>query len=121
VRAVRYKTFLVHSFHKLTLSRPSQVATWADKLHGETFFNSTPGTFAYTLRQPFGVAAGIIPWNAPTIIFMNKVGAALAAGNTIVVKTSEKAPLAPLRIAALTVEAGFPPGVLNVVNGYGLP
>jgi aldehyde dehydrogenase (NAD+) len=77
--------------------------------------------FAYTLRQPFGVAAGIIPWNGPSFIFLSKVASALVAGNTIVIKTSEKAPLSPLYIAKLFVEAGFPPGVVNVVNGYGLP
>jgi acyl-CoA reductase-like NAD-dependent aldehyde dehydrogenase len=98
-----------------------QMATWADKINGETFYNSTAGSFSYTIRQPFGVTAGIIPWNGPGMLFLSKIGSSLAAGNTIVVKTSEKAPLSPLLIAALAPEAGFPPGVINVLNGYGLP
>jgi aldehyde dehydrogenase (NAD+) len=98
-----------------------QIATWADKVNGETFYNSTPGSFVYTIRQPFGVTAGIIPWNSPATFFLMKVASSLAAGNTMVVKTSEKAPLSPLFIASLLPAAGFPPGVLNIVNGYGLP
>jgi aldehyde dehydrogenase (NAD+) len=98
-----------------------QVASWADKINGETFYNSTPGSFSYTIRQPFGVTAGIIPWNAPAHLFLIKMASSIAAGNTIVIKTSEKAPLSPLLIASLIPAAGFPPGVINVVNGYGLP
>jgi aldehyde dehydrogenase (NAD+) len=94
-----------------------QIATWADKVNGETFYNSTPGSFSYTIREPFGVTAAIIPWDSPSAIFLMKVGTSLAAGNTMVVKMSEKAPLSPLLIASLVPEAGFPPGVVNVVNG----
>jgi aldehyde dehydrogenase (NAD+) len=98
-----------------------QIASQADKINGETFYNSTAGSFSYTIRQPFGVTAGIIPWNGPAFNFITKVATSLAAGNTIVLKTSEKAPLSPLLIASLVPAAGFPPGVVNVVNGYGLP
>ncbi|QKX54954.1 uncharacterized protein TRUGW13939_02044 [Talaromyces rugulosus] len=72
-----------------------------------------------TLRQPFGVVAAIIPWNAPLVAFSGKVAPALAAGNTVVLKSSEKAPLTSLKVAQLAREAGFPPGVLNVLSGHG--
>ncbi|PNP48019.1 hypothetical protein TGAMA5MH_00842 [Trichoderma gamsii] len=72
-----------------------------------------------TVMQPVGVVAVIIPWNAPLIFFSKKVAPALAAGNTVVVKSSEKAPLTSLYVARLAKEAGFPPGVLNVLSGHG--
>ncbi|KAF2398879.1 aldehyde dehydrogenase [Trichodelitschia bisporula] len=81
----------------------------------------TPGTVNLTLRQPVGVAAAIIPWNVPMIILAHKVGPALAAGCTLVVKSSEKAPLSSLRFAQLVREVGFPSGVVNVVSGFGRP
>src|ERR1700730_14747489 len=68
-----------------------------------------------------GVVGAIIPWNYPLMMMQFKVAPALAAGNTIVVKTSEKTPLSALKIASLMKEAGFPPGVVNVLSGYGLP
>jgi betaine-aldehyde dehydrogenase len=97
-------------------------AGWADKLEGRTI--PTAGfrgqrTLSYTVREPIGVVAQILPWNAPTTIFANKLAPALAAGCSVVVKPSEDAPLAPLHIARLTQEAGFPPGVVNVVAGLG--
>ncbi|KAH8814892.1 aldehyde dehydrogenase [Xylogone sp. PMI_703] len=79
----------------------------------------TPGIVAMTLRQPYGVVAGIIPWNAPLIFFANKVAPALITGNTVVLKSSEKAPLTSAKVATLINEAGFPPGVLNVITGFG--
>ncbi|KAH8667054.1 aldehyde dehydrogenase [Xylariales sp. PMI_506] len=93
-------------------------AGWADKLHGTTI-PTTSKKFAYTLRQPVGVCAQIIPWNYPILMAAWKLGPALATGNTIVMKPAEQTPLSILYIAALIAEAGFPPGVVNIINGYG--
>ena len=81
----------------------------------------TAGYMAVTLRAPYGVTAAITPWNAPVTMMTFKFAPALAAGNTIVVKTSEKAPLTALYIAHLAKQAGFPPGVLNILSGFGQP
>ncbi|RAO67862.1 uncharacterized protein BHQ10_003874 [Talaromyces amestolkiae] len=91
---------------------------WADKTYGQTI-NTTPEKFAYTLRQPIGVVGQIIPWNYPLGMAAWKLGPALACGNTIVLKPAEQTPLSALVLAELIKEAGFPPGVVNVVNGYG--
>lgn len=72
-----------------------------------------------TFRQPYGVCAGIIPWNAPLAITIMKIAPAVAAGNVIILKTSEKAPLSPLVFARIAKEAGFPPGVIQIINGFG--
>jgi len=72
-----------------------------------------------TLHEPFGVVGQIIPWNFPLLMLAWKWGPALACGNTIVMKTSEKTPLSALKICELVVEAGFPAGVINVLSGYG--
>lgn len=93
-------------------------AGWADKLHGQTI-PTTPLKFAYTLRQPMGVCAQIIPWNYPLGMAAWKLGPALACGNTVVLKPAEQTPLSILYFAKLLVEAGFPPGVVNITNGYG--
>lgn len=93
-------------------------AGWADKIHGLT----VPADGDYhvqTLHEPIGVAGQIIPWNFPLLMFAWKVGPALATGNTIVLKTSEQTPLTALVVAKLLHEAGLPPGVLNIVSGYG--
>ena len=97
-------------------------AGWADKITGTTF--SLPPfagqeRFSYTLRQPIGVIGAITPWNAPTMILAWKLAPALAVGNTVVVKPAELASLTTLHLAALIDEAGFPPGVVNVVTGSG--
>jgi len=90
----------------------------ADKLHGETIpFDN--GFTVMTLREPFGVCAQIIPWNYPAQIFGRCVAAALAAGNTVVLKPAEDACLSSLRLVQLACEQGLPPGVLNVVPGLG--
>ncbi len=73
----------------------------------------------YTLREPYGVTGHIVPWNYPIQISARTLAPALAAGNCCVLKPAEDAPLTPLRLAALALEAGFPPGVINVVPGYG--
>jgi aldehyde dehydrogenase (NAD+) len=93
-------------------------AGWCDKLHGQTI-PTTGQKFAYTLRQPIGVCGQIIPWNYPLAMAAWKLGPALACGNTIVLKPAEQTPLSILYFATLIKEAGFPPGVINVVNGYG--
>ncbi|KAH9908897.1 aldehyde dehydrogenase [Xylariomycetidae sp. FL2044] len=93
-------------------------AGWADKIHGQTI-PSTPQKFAYTLKQPIGVCAQIIPWNYPLGMAAWKLGPALATGNTIVMKPAEQTPLSILYLAQLIVKAGFPPGVVNIVNGWG--
>ncbi|EXJ58754.1 hypothetical protein A1O7_06184 [Cladophialophora yegresii CBS 114405] len=82
---------------------------------------SSPNFLNVSVRQPYGVVGLIIPWNVPMIMFAFKVAPALICGNTIVLKSSEKAPLSSLKLAALIKEAGFPPGVVNVVSGFGDP
>jgi aldehyde dehydrogenase (NAD+) len=92
----------------------------ATSLHGETIPNSLPGDiFSYTLKEPVGVVGAIIPWNGPLGASIWKVGPALATGCTVILKPAEEAPLTPLRLGELALEAGVPPGVVNVVPGYG--
>jgi acyl-CoA reductase-like NAD-dependent aldehyde dehydrogenase len=93
-------------------------AGWADKLGGETI-PGVPGFFNYTLREPVGVVGLIVPWNFPLLLAVWKLAPALAAGCTAVVKPSELTPLSVLKLGALCLEAGIPPGVLNVVPGRG--
>src|SRR5215467_1777366 len=95
-------------------------AGMATALHGETIDNSLPGeVFSYTLKEPVGVVGAIIPWNSPLTASLWKIGPALATGCTIVLKPAEEAPLTPLRLAELCLEAGVPEGVVNIVPGYG--
>ncbi|KAH3246728.1 hypothetical protein KXW23_002667 [Aspergillus fumigatus] len=91
---------------------------WADKIAGQTI-STTSSKFAYTIRQPIGVVGQIIPWNYPLSMATWKLGPALACGNTVVLKPAEQTPLSALVLAELITEAGFPPGVVNIVNGYG--
>ena len=90
----------------------------ADKIHGDTI-PFLDGYTALTLREPHGVVAGIVPWNYPLQILSRVVGAALAMGNTLIVKPAEDASLTAIRVAELALEAGFPDGVFNVITGYG--
>jgi aldehyde dehydrogenase (NAD+) len=90
----------------------------ADKLHGETI-PIGPGSLAYTLPEPVGVTAHIVPWNAPLSMLCRSLAPALAAGNTAVVKPAEQTPLTALRFADLVEAAGFPAGTYNVVTGLG--
>lgn len=94
-------------------------AAAADKLSGDTIW-AARADVSYTVREPFGVVAQIIPWNSPISQLARGVAAALAAGNTVVVKPSELAPLSSLAFAELGTQAGLPPGVLNVVAGTGI-
>jgi phenylacetaldehyde dehydrogenase len=100
------------------------MAGWATKIEGNTIPISVPYTpgaqyHAYTLREPVGVVAQIIPWNFPLLMAAWKLGPALAAGCTIVLKPAEQTPLSALRLGELICEAGFPDGVVNIVPGYG--
>jgi aldehyde dehydrogenase (NAD+) len=93
-------------------------AGWADKVEGKTV--PVRGSFlSYTLRQPVGVVGQIIPWNFPLLMLAWKWGPALACGNTIVMKPAEQTPLTALRIGEMAMEAGFPAGVINLINGMG--
>ncbi|MGJ0135175.1 NAD-dependent phenylacetaldehyde dehydrogenase [Acinetobacter pittii] len=99
-------------------------AGWATKINGQTMQPSIPSMqgekyTAFTLRQPIGVVAGIVPWNFSLMIGVWKIGSALTTGCTIVLKPSEFASLSLLRLAELAIEAGIPVGVINVVTGEG--
>ena len=90
----------------------------ANKVEGETV--PVPGRFInFTLREPYGVVGGITPWNYPLLQAIWKIAPAVAAGNTVLIKPAEQAPITTLELARLSLEAGFPPGVINVVPGYG--
>jgi malonate-semialdehyde dehydrogenase (acetylating) / methylmalonate-semialdehyde dehydrogenase len=89
----------------------------AHMLKGEYTDGAGPGIDIYSMRQPLGVVAGITPFNFPAMIPMWKFGPALACGNAFILKPSERNPGVPLRLAELMIEAGLPPGILNVVNG----
>ena len=100
------------------------MAGWANKLEGTTIPLSVPYTpkakyLAYTLREPVGVIAQIIPWNFPLLMAAWKLGPALAAGNTVILKPAEQTPLTALLLGELIMEAGFPEGVVNIIPGYG--
>jgi len=93
-------------------------AGWADKIQGKTI--PVDGDFlCYTQHEPVGVCGQIIPWNFPLLMLTWKICPALATGCTVVMKTSEKTPLSALYLAKLIKEAGFPPGVINILSGYG--
>ncbi|MEP3435766.1 MAG: aldehyde dehydrogenase family protein [Hoeflea sp.] len=94
-------------------------AGWPDKIEGATIPVSTPNRLNHTRIEPMGVCGLITPWNYPTLMVAWKLAPALAAGNTIVLKPAEQTPLSALYLADLALEAGFPPGVLNVVPGLG--
>lgn len=93
---------------------------WAHGTQGQASLN-TPGHVTMALRQPYGVVAAIIPWNVPLLFLATKSAPALITGNTVVLKSSEKAPLTAARVAELILEVGFPPGVFNVISGHGTP
>jgi acyl-CoA reductase-like NAD-dependent aldehyde dehydrogenase len=94
-------------------------AGWPTKIEGSTVPISKPDMFAYTLRQPLGVCAQIIPWNYPLMMAAWKLAPALAAGCTMVLKPAEQTPLSALLLGEVLLEAGVPPGVVNIVTGFG--
>ncbi|KAF2483903.1 aldehyde dehydrogenase-like protein [Neohortaea acidophila] len=93
-------------------------AGWADKIQGQVI-DTSPAKLAYTIREPIGVCGQIIPWNYPLAMAAWKLGPAIATGNTVVLKAAEQTPLSILVFANLVKEAGFPPGVINILNGRG--
>jgi acyl-CoA reductase-like NAD-dependent aldehyde dehydrogenase len=93
----------------------------ADKISGETLPIDKPDLFVFTKREPLGVVAAVVPWNSQLFLVAVKIGPALAAGNTVVLKASEYASAAMLEFGQLIEEAGFPPGVVNIVSGHGEP
>jgi acyl-CoA reductase-like NAD-dependent aldehyde dehydrogenase len=94
-------------------------AGWPTKIEGSVLPVAAPNMHCYTRREPVGVCAQIVPWNFPLLMAAWKLGPALAAGCTIVLKPAEQTPLSALRLAELALEVGFPPGVLNVLTGDG--
>jgi (Z)-2-((N-methylformamido)methylene)-5-hydroxybutyrolactone dehydrogenase len=94
-------------------------AGYADKLHGSVIPLDHPGVFGFATREPYGVVAAITAWNSPITLMANKVPAALAAGNCVVVKPSEHASATTLEFCKLVEKAGIPPGVINVITGDG--
>lgn len=103
-----------------TVGALNYYAGWADKINGTTNTMSADGEFhTYTLKEPIGVAALIVPWNYPLVMAGMKLGPALAAGCACILKPAENTPLTAIRLGELAMQAGFPAGVLNVVTGYG--
>jgi acyl-CoA reductase-like NAD-dependent aldehyde dehydrogenase len=96
-------------------------AGWASKIEGSTIPSTHPNQFVYTLREPVGVVGLIIPWNFPLLMAAWKLAPALAAGNTCILKPAEETPLTALYLGQLVQEAGFPPGVVNILTGPGEP
>lgn len=93
-------------------------AGWADKIEGK-IVDTNHETFNYVKKEPIGVCGQIIPWNFPLLMWAWKIGPAVATGNTVVLKTAEQTPLSALVAAKLVKEAGFPPGVINIISGFG--
>lgn len=93
----------------------------ADKIAGDTLPIDKPDTFVFTNREPLGVIAAIVPWNSQLFLSAVKIGPALAAGNTVVLKASEGASAAMLEFGALVEQAGIPDGVVNIITGHGEP
>ena len=93
----------------------------ADKVQGDTLPIDKPNMWTMTLREPLGVVAAVVPWNSQLFLVAVKIGPALAAGNTVVLKASEHASAPMLEFAKVFEEAGFPPGVINIVTGLGEP
>ncbi|MFJ9626194.1 aldehyde dehydrogenase [Streptomyces sp. NPDC101175] len=91
----------------------------ADKIHGDFIPTSDRAVLNYTAREPLGVVGAITPWNSPLTLTSSKLAPALCAGNTVVIKPSEHTSATVLRLAELALEAGFPPGAVNVVTGFG--
>ncbi|MFD1705302.1 aldehyde dehydrogenase family protein [Siminovitchia sediminis] len=104
----------------LVIEHMRYYAGWTTKITGQTIPVSGP-FFNYTRHEPVGVVGQIIPWNFPLLMAMWKLGAALATGCTVVLKPAEQTPLSALYLAELIEEAGFPPGVVNIVPGFGEP
>lgn len=112
----------IHAAHieaNVALNQLRYYAGLPTKSTGETYAVSSPGFLVYSRREPLGVCGAITPWNYSLVMAMQKIGPALAAGNTLVLKPAEQTPLTALRLGELALEAGIPAGVFNVVTGYG--
>ena len=96
-------------------------AGWAGKVLGNTIEGHSPNRHVYTLKQPIGVVGAITPWNFPLPMEVAKIAPALAAGCTVVLKPAELTPLSAIKLAQLIQEVGIPPGVVNIITGYGDP
>ena len=111
---------LFHLGHAIEVLRYN--AGWATKLNGETIALSNMGDWhAFTMREPVGVVAQIVPWNAPIAMAVSKIAPALAAGCAVILKPAEETPLTALRLAHLVAEIGFPAGAFNLLTGFGEP
>ena len=103
-----------------SVSMLEYMAGWATKINGETMQLGMPGEIhAYSVREPVGVVAVIVPWNYPLELAVWRIAPALAAGCTVIIKPAEQTSLTALRLGELALEAGFPPGVVNIVTGTG--
>lgn len=107
--------------HMMAVRHFRYYAGWAGKLEGSTIPVQIPNQFVYTLREPMGVVGLIIPWNFPLLMAAWKLAPALACGNTVILKPAEETPLTALRLGEIFIEAGFPPGVVNILTGPGVP
>jgi aldehyde dehydrogenase (NAD+) len=107
-----------HAAVPLIIGHFRYFAGWADKNHGKTI-PIGGDYFCYTRHEPVGVVGQITPWNFPLLMYGMKLGPALSMGNTVVLKPAEQTPLTALRLGELIIEAGFPPGVVNILPGYG--
>lgn len=105
---------------RITANTYHYMAGWASKVDGETVNVSSPGEYhAFTVREPVGVVAQIVPWNFPLVLTAYKLAPTLASGCVAIIKPAELTPLSTLRLAQIAEDVGFPPGVINVVTGYG--
>jgi acyl-CoA reductase-like NAD-dependent aldehyde dehydrogenase len=102
-----------------TIAHLRHFAGWPERIFGEVIPVQQDGILCYTRKEPVGVCAQVIPWNFPMLMAAWKLGPALAAGCTVVLKPAEQTPLSALRLGDLALEAGFPPGVINIVCGDG--
>src|SRR5205807_3529524 len=100
-----------------TVAHLRYFAGWPTKIEGGVLPVNAPNMLCYTRREPVGVCAQIVPWNFPLLVAAWKIAPALAAGCTTILKPAEQTPLSALRLGELALEAGFPPGVLNVLTG----
>ena len=107
------------STSRLAVAHLRYFAGWPTKIEGGVLPVAAPNMHCYTRREPVGVCGQIIPWNFPLLMAAWKLGPALAAGCTVVLKPAEQTPLSALRLGELALEVGFPPGVLNVLTGDG--
>jgi acyl-CoA reductase-like NAD-dependent aldehyde dehydrogenase len=106
----------VHFNTGLAANMLREVASFVSQITGETHPSETPGCLSLTVRQPVGVVLGVAPWNAPIILAVRAIAAPLACGNTVILKASETSPGTHYLLGRVFADAGFPPGVVNVIN-----